>query len=65
MLPAPLKAEVQARWEPATQLEILAVIGYYGAICYFANHAEIGLEPGAPRFADYGADAAIRRDACT
>ena len=38
-------------------LDVVLLAGWYHAISYAANAARVDLEPWAPRFADYGADA--------
>jgi hypothetical protein len=41
---------MQARFSDATLLELLALAGWYHAICYIANGAQVELEPWAPPF---------------
>ena len=44
---------MQARFSDATLLELLALAGWYHAICYIANGAQVELEPWAPPFRKY------------
>jgi alkylhydroperoxidase family enzyme len=41
---------MQARFSDATLLELLALAGWYHAICYIANGAQVEPEPWAPPF---------------
>ncbi len=43
---------LRAHLEPAQVLDVLLLAGWYHAISYAANGAQVALEPGAPRFSD-------------
>ena len=45
-------ADLRAHFEPAQLLDLLLLAGWYHAISYAANGAQVDLEPGAPRFVD-------------
>lgn len=47
-----LWAELATHFTDAELLDALFLCGWYHAISYAANGAEVALEPGAPRFAD-------------
>ena len=49
-----LWAELTKHHTAEQLLDLMILTGWYHAISYAANGARVPLEPGAPRFADYG-----------
>ena len=49
----PTWSALAADLRPDQLLDIVILAGWYHAISYAANAAQVDLEPGAPRFADY------------
>lgn len=49
-----LWSRMSASLADAELLDLLLLCGWYHAISYAANAAQVDLEPGAPRFSDYG-----------
>lgn len=50
-----LWAEMSAVFADHQLLDVMLLCGWYHAVCFAANAARVTPEPGAPRFADYGA----------
>jgi alkylhydroperoxidase family enzyme len=49
-------ADLAAHRSPEQLLDVLLVAGWYHAVCFAANGAQVELEPWAARFADYASD---------